>query len=768
MADRSDEIRGVIDSLRGRIRRYVVLEGIAVLAVLTVGWFWLTYLMDVGHFGVTSLELPSGVRTLAVIIGASALAAVGASWLATRVLRPLRTDALALLLERKFPEFRGSLMTALRPHGGHEPVGEAMLYRTRRDAADRLREVDVSDVLNPVPLRRWLIGGAAGLVSLLVLAGVNPHGLSRWADAYLFQKDGYWDRFRETELVVSLLMQPGDRVVPFVDGSVRHARGANLTVLADVPEGRTLPERVVLTVRGSSGSLYDQQISMTKSAAGRYRHTVLDVTEDLLLDFRAGDYATRTPYRVETVDAPRVDQIVLRNDYPDYTGLDQETSGILTVAAPSVALPVGTETVLQVRTNKPITGVAVRDESGRIDLSVETSGTGDSMLRVTDQGFELPLRLVSGEPAIAGNGEQQLELAGATQLKISLLDEDGLSSTRDAQLEIVAVPDRPPIVVARPSGVGTAITRKARVPFSGTLEDDYGLLEAWFDAEFREAEDDAAFLTPERYPLDVNVESRKQFALDPGQVALDLRPLSLRVGQSVRMAIAASDEDDLAGPNEGRSEALTLRIVSDDELLAVLYDKELNLRGRFERIIEEIGETRTTLADAADRLRAARDETAAEGQAGGAASAAAEQAVLAIRKNEGETRTVLDRFSDIRAELVNNRVDTDEALDRIDRGITVPLEVILDREFRETEESSVRTRTASRKQSGELATSIDGTVNRIDRLLDRLNAVLDEMQRRQSYNQLVKQLQQILEKQRALKERTEEKSVDDFFDDLIQ
>ena len=50
----------------------------------------------------------------------------------------------------------------------------------------------------------------------------------------------------------------------------------------------------------------------------------------------------------------------------------------------------------------------------------------------------------------------------------------------------------------------------------------------------------------------------------------------------------AQDGDNLNGPHSTRSEEYAFQIVSDEELLSLLYVKEVNLRERFEKIISEL------------------------------------------------------------------------------------------------------------------------------------------------------------------------------------
>ncbi len=75
--------------------------------------------------------------------------------------------------------------------------------------------------------------------------------MERWIAGYLTLQNGYWPR--ETELVVRVIPQPGDRLRDFVNGNYKHAKGTDLTLQIDVPTGKKSPDRVRLDARLAGG-----------------------------------------------------------------------------------------------------------------------------------------------------------------------------------------------------------------------------------------------------------------------------------------------------------------------------------------------------------------------------------------------------------------------------------------------------------------------------------------------------------------------------------
>ena len=52
----SPELQRLLDELRGRIRRYVAIEGTALLLVVIGLSFWLSFSADVAHFSISKSQ----------------------------------------------------------------------------------------------------------------------------------------------------------------------------------------------------------------------------------------------------------------------------------------------------------------------------------------------------------------------------------------------------------------------------------------------------------------------------------------------------------------------------------------------------------------------------------------------------------------------------------------------------------------------------------------------------------------------------------------
>lgn len=763
-------LEAVLSATRRAIRRRAITLGTAQATTLAALGFWLLEGWDQLYFLLTRLEQPQLVRTALIYAAAIGLAAFGVWWAVTRVFRRLDHETLAETIEASRPQLADRLITAVQSRQrreGDDPIADRMASRTQRDAVDRLEDFDPASLLRAEPLKRWTTAAVVLLGAVAAVAAFNPSQLARWGQAYLFGADDYWNTFRTTRVELAVARGQPEVLVPFESGRVKAARGATLTVVAAIAEGTRNPGRVRLTLLDRSPYGDEQTVSMIEGSSSEYRHTLARVFDDIDLWVRAGDFATATPLRIEVVDPPDVAKLELVVRYPDYTGLaaTADTDGFvrLPVQSSSVGLPEGTTAALVGTANKPLSAAKFVVGTRRIDAVLgDDAATIAAVPAGTDEMFAVPFE-VAYRSQSEKPGDDGLLVAEPLDVEIRLRDRDDLRSLVPLQLGLRPVADAPPEVSARPRGIGEAVTRRATIPWAGELLDDYGIQQVWFELGRESSE------RPQRRDIELDRIGRS-LVLEPSAespVRLDLRESGLELGESITVALAAADRYP-PGSQVGRSERLRLTVVSDEELLAILRGKELNLRQRFEQIVEEVTATRDDVRALRTREQAARATTddAERMNLRQQISGGIDRGLLAVRKNQSEAAAVLAVFADLRDELVNNRVGTRERLSRIDNGVLVPLRRVVDRQFGEVDAAVEAARDAVRSR-GEIAASLATADGELSRLVERLAAILAEMERRQSYNELIEELERLTERYEQLEKRTKDKSVDSFLDDLL-
>ncbi len=232
-------VRGPLERLRGTIRRYVSLEGAAVLGLYLALWFWIGLLLDYGLFRAFTFDwvqsTPWGFRaTVLAVVVAGLLAAVTLT-VVTRLFREFRDSALALVLERRFPGLLGDrLITAVElsdtRRAADQGYSVAMVEQTVREAAERVEKVPLHEVFDWKRLTRrgvlvavltaglyLLVGGAftaadAATEGRSVLGGFS--GLNQvavlWFERNVLLRNTIWPRQAQLEIIS---LPPGQGLV---------------------------------------------------------------------------------------------------------------------------------------------------------------------------------------------------------------------------------------------------------------------------------------------------------------------------------------------------------------------------------------------------------------------------------------------------------------------------------------------------------------------------------------------------------------------------
>lgn len=795
------EITDLLNRLRGKIRRYILLEGVARLLAVVGLIFWASFLVDWTYFQLSHFELPVWFRASIVLISVTAIFVLAVSLLLFRLMKKMRRKALALVLERRFPELNDRLATAIELHETHEPqnaLTRAMLERTVNEVAEGSRQLPLEEVFDKRPLRRAFFCALALCVSILTLALFNQPAMARWAKGYLELRSDYWNR--ETGLVVKIIAQPGDRVKDFQDQVYKHGLGNDLTLLVETVDGKKAPERVQLTYRMQSGRGGGRTV-MSRMGEGRFKHTITDLLEDIQIWVSGNDYTNPEPYTVKIVETPVLDQIQLDCIYPEYMGLNliEASTGKpvpdqMAVQGTQISIPVNTQFDLISTANKPITRYLF--ETDRLKLQLEppqedretesylawknpqgeiisqTEITGPDLTKMCDaerHQFRIPFTLVAeSKPksdAQSGSLPAHIPLVADEPIRIYLEDADGLLVTEPIRLSVNGIVDQPPKIDTRLKGIGKSITRKAMIPVQGIITDDYGIQSARFD--FLVDEDKSFRPRPFRSKPS---ERPREFTLQRNDKEewerFEVLPLDLKVGQKISLTVHAEDADNLSGPHQVHGETYHFEIVTDEELLSQLYSKELNLRKRFEQIFKEVAQTRDELAERIEQLKQAETIKAKQKQGQTdpkwndmlleirtAVAVSADRSLYGTRKNATETASIVESFYDIREELVNNGVATAQILGRIDDKILKPLTMIQDEDFPGVDQHLGLFRLAIEKNNDPLP-EMQTSIELLNAMLTRMQSVLDEMQDLLEFHEAIEMLKNLIEREKELTEET--------------
>lgn len=782
------EIARLLHRVRTRIRRDSLADGVLLLCSAFVCIFWLTWLIDEAWFGLQKLELPVGLRlVLLVFLLPSAI------WLILRriaypLVRRIRDFDLALLVERRFPLFQDRLVTTVEAATTSRPESQLsaqMLQRSIGDAERIAAQVDSHAVFDTKQLKRESLA-AGGLVCSLIIASLfQPGILTRWFQAFVWCVPEY--RERTTSIEAWVIAQPGDRRLPFIapgpgqPAVCRHPVGADLELEFLVPDSGpapglkwTIPDRLRVDVIRQDGSRSRSWI--TAASAGRFRFVVTQLRESIDIEVLGGDFRSRLPWHVEAVDSPGLDAVEIECTYPEYTGWNQQRERRLEITGSEVQLPEGTEFTLRARSGKLLKSVRVVTDQYEFSGD-ERSGkviprNGSAATDLPNPILSADFRTVQLQLAVAANTSDSrppdttapasnlLQISSNTNLRFFLHDKDNIISASPETLRVAGIPDKPPVVAAQLAGIGNAVTRRARIPLAIRVRDDYGVQTAGFEFQV----DDETSWRPRPFRIALAAGTLEFSSEQPEY--FELQPLELTEGQSLTLSVTAIDRNPLTGGSLARSTPLPFRIVSDDELLSLLYTREIALRSRFEELIARLEEVRKDLqfhATAAQRVDSAGSTAAREDLA--AIDSCGNRSINTLRRQANELSAIIAAFEEILQQLVNNSIPLHNA-ETMQVGIVDPLRQIRDTGMPAADRAVAAVRAAA-LASQPILPPLQQAENILSELISSMKNILESVRDMAEFHEAVRDLQQLSEEQKKVLEETKRLQKNDALNNLL-
>lgn len=773
----------------------MLLEGLALATVWVCLMFWVSLALDVIPVTMGFDELSQAARAILLLISALGLGYILFVWVLRRVFRRLEDRSMALLLERQFGQFDDSLITTVEPaayDGEGDQAHQELLAKTRSRASGRIGEVRLRQIFNFRPL---LIRGVSAVVlflSVFTFATLSTDAFELGVSRIYGLDTTLWPRRVHIE-IVGIKVQHGEidsdiveasEVIPFVDGQVKVGKGTTLTLLvrADTDTTRNPkrlePRRCTVLYRSSEQESGSRRMKKSGNALEGYIDFSLDekpfkgILSDIEFDVVADDHRLRN-LGIRTVDNPIVTKTVLDCDFPEYMSstLYDEWSDRSIAWTSGMVIPSGTRLQLQGTTNKPITKVYVHD---LIKQSMSVVDIPES--EQSDQRFVFDCGMVEDD----------------LRLETTLVDSDGVISESPHRIFVTVVKDQAPQVKSYLQGIGSAVTPDVVIPIRGQITDDYGIGRSWVEVQVPNVDP-----IVDELHLDNKGSVNSSFDFkerrEENEIEFEFQP---DAENRLVLVTKAEDQFDLADqPNQGTGDQHLLEIVTPDQLLKILERREADLRLRLSQIIDEM----TDAKDYLNRVReiefafdALKDQELDEATPDENDSADgrgmdlkrfelpllfAQQAVLQTRKSRQEVLTVAIRFDDIREQLINNRVDSEDRKARLQNEIAEPLRSIANQTF-EALDVQIMTLEARLKllQTAEtlpadarndLLLQADEAVELAQLTISELDEVLRKLIKYETYSELLDIVRGIIDEQKAIRAETErirkEQAVKDLF-----
>ena len=666
---------------------------IAVFAIdLAIDWF---FRLDVSQRGLM-LVIMAAVIGLAIY---------------RRLVRPLSyqisDDALALQVEAKNKLLGQGMISALQlarmENHAARGMSPAMVRQTVLSGSQAAAGVDFRSVLDQKEFRTN--AAILAVAVLLLLAGAvgvaQSQPLGIWFNRNLLLGDKVWPQ--KTYLVVERA----------VDGRVKFPRGEDWTqVITVTPDSEVVPQNVFLDFRQSGGR---NSQAMKKTGERAFETVFANVIEPFEFRARGGD--AYTPWiRVELVEQPAAKELHLEITPPKYAGEGQQE--LAAGKGPYFVLK-GTSLSLRGIANKPL---------ARADLVIE--------------GNRVPLTLAESKTEFAGVVPPQALVAG--QYVLDLEDTEGLSSRRPTTFGLRIRADREPRVRARLVGISGMVVPQARVPIQCRITDDFAVTAVqtayvWRDETTQEPASGTIELPAAKEGL-----GKRELSFDE---VIDLALLKLPTGTTFNFHVAASDNDDVSGPNAGKSSDFLLRIVTEEELRTDLLRREKEQRQELERLLKQ----QEDLLTDCQALAAGLTDAALTGEQ--------KDQLMQYQRRQKVIGTnvgaIAERLSNIVTEVLNNRLeDPSGRLEkRLREDIILPLSEIAELAVPDAMKHLDQTR----RQGADAAPRNEALATATTRqreIAQAMSEILRHMVKAEGYQEAVNLLYEIQKTQQDVYDRT--------------
>ncbi len=512
-------------AVRRRLVRLALAEGAL--------WILLTLAVALGVVMLADwwFELPRPARVAALVLIAVATLAVAWRRLLQPILRVPSRDGLALFVERRRPELRSRLISALQLSRAtpESPEAEAFTRRLVEDADEATRAVQPAELIPAGRLARAAKIVVPALVLLAIVFGWS------WPDSGVLLRRAWLE-----ELAV-----PRKTRIVEVTGSRTLGRGDDLVV--SVRAEGVLPRAGELTIRHSSGRAQTLAMDQAPGERGRYERVLGNLPTSFRYRVRVND-ALSEEFTVEVLPRPVVTNLVLTLALPEYTGLPARQ-----IAPGELVVLRGSRLTVEGIASQPLREGRIRlgGVEGDVDLAIDPADP---------QRFRADL--IAEDPAW-------------NSFTIELVDRMGITSRDSALHAVQVVSDRAPRVrITAPSRREELATVRGMVLVGFEAVDDFGIRALRLRHRPAGATNEAATIELDLEGA-IAQEVRRRFEWD-----LSRREPPMTEGELVEFWVEAEDRNDEDGPGIGISDRYLVRVVTEAEKRADLLARAGDAIGR--------------------------------------------------------------------------------------------------------------------------------------------------------------------------------------------
>ncbi|MGB5107399.1 MAG: DUF4175 family protein [Candidatus Zixiibacteriota bacterium] len=630
------------------------------------------------------------------------------------VVKKPTTEDVALKVEEKYPQLQDRLIASLQLEknlaANREGFSTDMIQAIIQQSRDMCKDFDFKKSVDHSYLKRSLRYFSASALIVLVLGFVFP---SVFSETVFLLTNPTLDVARQ--LTYNLDVNPKN---------IEVAKFAPVTVEA-LLSGKSLPQDAKLHWRYEDGPVKSEDFGegrvVKAAASGIAGKLASDDTTTLSFEFRevrrsfeywvtAGEIES-PKYQIEAVDKPRIMDIKLTYNYPKYTGMQplvvDENDG-------NISAIKGAEVRIEATSNKP----------------------PQTALLVLKNGQTLPLQI--NDHKLATN----LKVMDDGSYHIAITDELGNDNPSPIEYRIGAIADAFPEADLYAPGVPVNLGDDMALDLGVKLFDDFGFSSLNLNYRIFSIQGET-FASKFSVPFDRSAGKSIEV-----HYPWNLGDIGLEPGGWVEYQFEVFDNDNITGPKSALSQLLVARLPSLDEQFAYLEEEgEAQISD-----LEKLRQTQEQLLQNTEKLQeellSNKDMDWEKKQELQKAMAQQQDLMEAMEK-------IGDRMEEMKDQMQKNDLTSLEIMQKM-QELQKLFEQVATPEMKE---AMRKMQEALEKMSPEemqkAAEQMEMSQEDLKEKLERTIAMLKFMQAQQKMENMMRQLEDLIEKQQAVNEQTE-------------
>ncbi|MFK7862990.1 MAG: DUF4175 family protein [Pseudohongiellaceae bacterium] len=527
-----ESLRETLKTLRRRRRNllllkyggfFIIATAAAVLSVLLVA-SWIQ---------------PGRAGSIFLFLGLIALV-LGTGYLLFRSVNKQSTDdrKLAHYVEDHIPDLEQRLLTSLEfseeeLKTGRKGVSQQFIQQLWLDAQVHVtHQQEQVETVAPASASWYSFIGAAAAASFVLVLLATSEGLYTAAERLLWP-------FAIEEPVAVVEIRP-EIEISVEPGSIDMQRGESVTIIAKVVNA--IPGTINLRLQNDNVNWRDVTMNLdgSGSESGTYSYFIPAVEEDTTyyVNFDEGGEQSSQQYQITLFDLPKVEQIDLDFDFPEYTLLEDyvdENSGDMVV-------PEGTIVDFQVTFNKP-----VREALVVFDSAYSADNEAEAVSIAPYENVQLTMT-----DSLTGQGQFTVTQDGV--YRITAEDFDELETLNPLDYFIRSIEDTPPELALQRPGQDQEVMPLEEVVIQVAASDDYGLSQFSLNYSVVGSDEVAVDFLPEEQAKEIS-----------GNELIYLEDLAVEPGDFVSYYLTLADNNGLEGPATVVSDIYFLQVIPTDQ-----------------------------------------------------------------------------------------------------------------------------------------------------------------------------------------------------------